>query len=75
MAKSVASKKETRKLTQLKARDKQSFLLLSDEVSRILRRIILTLLVVAAMSQMALQNEQIRYWVTSVDRLEGTKLQ
>ncbi|GGD69367.1 hypothetical protein [Paenibacillus nasutitermitis] len=47
---------------------------LSDEVSQVLKKMIITLLVALVISQLALQIPQVRMWVTGVDRLEGTPL-
>ncbi|MFC4103750.1 hypothetical protein [Paenibacillus xanthanilyticus] len=45
---------------------------ISDEVSKMLQKIVITLLIAAVLSQLALQSAPIRRWVTGVDRLEGT---
>ncbi|QYR19931.1 hypothetical protein KZ483_18905 [Paenibacillus sp. sptzw28] len=45
---------------------------LSDEVTSLLQKIVITLLIAVVLSQLALQIPQVRAWVTGVDRLEGT---
>lgn len=48
---------------------------LSDDVTRILKKIVITLLIAVIISQLAMQSGAIRRWVTGVDRLEGTPFQ
>ncbi|MNG12512.1 hypothetical protein D3C84_961280 [compost metagenome] len=48
---------------------------LSEEVSRVLRNIVLTLLVLAVLSQCLLRSDAIRQHLTYADKLEGTPLQ
>jgi len=47
---------------------------LSEEVSRVLRNIVLTLLVLAVLSQWALRSDTVRQHLTYADKLEGTPL-
>jgi len=47
---------------------------LSDDVSNVLKKIVITLLVALVISQLALQIPQVRIWITGVDRLEGAPL-
>ncbi|MDQ0058216.1 hypothetical protein [Paenibacillus harenae] len=47
---------------------------LSDEVSAVLKKIIISLLILLVCSQAALQNDTIRHWLTGVDRWEGISL-
>lgn len=48
---------------------------IADDVSKILQKIVITLLIAAVLSQLALQSAPIRRWVTGVDRLEGMPFQ
>ncbi|MCQ6558057.1 hypothetical protein [Paenibacillus mendelii] len=48
---------------------------LSDDVTQILKKIVITLLIAVVISQLAMQSGVIRRWVTGVDRLEGTPFQ
>ncbi|MBB3109259.1 hypothetical protein FHS18_001311 [Paenibacillus phyllosphaerae] len=48
---------------------------LSDDVSKMLQKIVITLLVAVVFCQLAMQSNTVRRWVTSVDRLEGTPFQ
>ncbi|WP_127530778.1 hypothetical protein [Paenibacillus kobensis] len=48
---------------------------LSEEVSRVLRNIVLTLLVLAILSQCLLRSDMIRQHLTYADKLEGMPLQ
>lgn len=57
-----------------KRRTRKQLLLLSEEVSAVLRKMIITLLILLVCSQVALQNNEIRQWLTGVDRWEGTRL-
>ncbi|CAM4502349.1 hypothetical protein FHS16_004494 [Paenibacillus endophyticus] len=47
---------------------------LTDEVSAILRKIIITLVILLVCSQAALQNHAVRHWLTGVDQREGVRL-
>ncbi|WP_424766094.1 hypothetical protein [Paenibacillus sp. sgz302251] len=62
-----------RKIINRKRKRKQ-LLHLTDEVTAILRRIIISLLILLVCSQAALQNHTIRHWLTGVDQWEGTRL-
>lgn len=44
---------------------------LSDDVTNILKKIVIMLLLAIVLSQLALQLPVVRNWVTGVDRLEG----
>lgn len=57
-----------------KRRTRKQLLQLSEEVSAVLRKMIITLLILLVFSQVALQNNEIRQWLTGVDRWEGTRL-
>ncbi len=57
-----------------KIRNRKQLLRLTDEVSAILRKIIITLLILLVCSQAALQNDTVRHLLTGVDRWEGTRL-
>lgn len=57
-----------------KKRSRKKWLNLTDEVSRILRKMIITLLILLVCSQAALQNNAVRHWLTVVDQWEGTRL-
>jgi len=57
-----------------KRRNRKQLLRLSDEVSAVLRKMIITMLILLVFSQVALQNNEIRQWLTGVDRWEGTRL-
>ncbi|UVI32369.1 hypothetical protein [Paenibacillus spongiae] len=48
---------------------------LSDDVTEILKKIVITLLIAVVISQVAMQSGAVRRWVTGVDRLEGTSFQ
>ncbi|MNE81167.1 hypothetical protein D3C80_1777970 [compost metagenome] len=47
---------------------------LTDEVSAILRKIVIILLILLACSQLALQNDMVRRLVTGVEKWEGDRL-
>ncbi|RCW51135.1 hypothetical protein [Paenibacillus prosopidis] len=57
-----------------KKRSRKQLLQLTEEVSTVLRKIIITLLILLVCSQAALQNNVVRHWLTGVDRWEGTRL-
>ncbi|MGM0880493.1 MAG: hypothetical protein ACQEXQ_05555 [Bacillota bacterium] len=57
-----------------KKRTRKQLLQLTEEVSSVLRKIIITLLILLVCSQAALQNNFVRHWLTGVDRWEGTRL-
>lgn len=57
-----------------KNRSRKQLLRLTEEVSSVLRKIIITLLILLVCSQAALQNNVVRHWLTGVDRWEGTRL-
>lgn len=57
-----------------KKRSRKKWLKLTEEVSNVLRKIIITLLILLVCSQAALQNNAIRHWLTGVDQWEGTRL-
>jgi hypothetical protein len=57
-----------------KKRSRKQLLQLTEEVSSVLRKIIITLLILLVCSQAALQNNVVRNWLTGVDRWEGTRL-
>lgn len=57
-----------------KKRSRKQLLQLTEEVSSVLRKIIITLLILLVCSQVALQNNVVRHWLTGVDRWEGTRL-
>lgn len=57
-----------------KKRSRKQLLQLTEEVSSVLRKIIITLLILLVCSQAALQNNVVRHWLTGVDRWEGTRL-
>ncbi|QHT60515.1 hypothetical protein GXP70_11595 [Paenibacillus lycopersici] len=50
----------------------KDYIALADQVTKVLRIVVLALLLAVAASQLALQIPQVRMWVTGVDRLEGT---
>ncbi|WP_164545563.1 hypothetical protein [Paenibacillus albus] len=43
-----------------------------DNMTKVLKKIIIVLLAAILLSQLALQVPAVRLWVTGVDRLEGT---
>ncbi|WP_042162596.1 hypothetical protein [Paenibacillus gorillae] len=45
---------------------------LSDAVSSRLAKLAILLLIAVVLSQIALQNDTIRRWITDIERLEGT---
>ncbi|BBH21020.1 hypothetical protein Back11_23650 [Paenibacillus baekrokdamisoli] len=47
---------------------------LSDEVTNVLKKIIIILLIAVVLSQLALQIPRVRVWITGVDRMEGTPI-
>ncbi|MGO4544237.1 hypothetical protein AB4Z29_05530 [Paenibacillus sp. 2TAB23] len=47
---------------------------LTDEVSAVLRKIIIMLVILLVCSQAALQNHAVRQWLTGVDQREGVRL-
>ncbi|OMF35183.1 hypothetical protein BK133_10740 [Paenibacillus sp. FSL H8-0548] len=46
----------------------------TDEISSIIKKIIITLVILLVCSQAALQNNSVRLWLTGVDQWEGTRL-
>lgn len=64
------------KLRQLFARKRtkrlKGFEELSDDVTDVLKKIVIILLILLVASQLVLQIPQVRLWITGVDRLEGT---
>ncbi|MDQ8735479.1 hypothetical protein [Paenibacillus sp. LHD-38] len=57
-----------------KKRSRNQMLKLTDDVSAVLRKIIITLVILLVCSQAALQNNVVRHWLTGVDQREGTRL-
>ncbi|WP_419873771.1 hypothetical protein [Candidatus Pristimantibacillus sp. PTI5] len=57
-----------------KKRSRNQILKLTDDVSSVLRKIIITLVILLVFSQAALQNNAVRHWLTGVDQWEGTRL-
>ncbi|WP_141501032.1 hypothetical protein [Paenibacillus luteus] len=57
-----------------KNKSRKQLVRLADEVSAILRKIIITLLILLICSQALLQNNAVRHWLTGVDQWEGTRL-
>lgn len=53
---------------------KDDMLRLANGISKLLLRAVLALLILLLISQLALQNDTIRGFVTSADRWEGTRL-
>lgn len=58
-----------------KLKSRKQFIQVADAVSHVLRAAIIVLLILIVISQMAIQNDTIRHWLTDVDRLEGTRLE
>jgi hypothetical protein len=57
-----------------KKRSRKQMLNLTEEVSSVLRKIIIGLIILLVFSQAALQNNAVRHWLTGVDQWEGTRL-
>ncbi|WP_238190327.1 hypothetical protein [Paenibacillus sp. L3-i20] len=57
-----------------KKRSRKELLKLSDIVTGLLRKAVIVLLLLAFLTQIAVQNDTIRNWLTSADRWEGTRL-
>jgi hypothetical protein len=57
-----------------KKRSRKQMLKLTEDVSSVLRKIIITLVILLVCSQAALQNDAVRHWLTGVDQWEGTRL-
>jgi hypothetical protein len=57
-----------------KKRSRKQMLNLTEEVSSVLRKIIIGLIILLVFSQTALQNNAVRHWLTGVDQWEGTRL-
>ncbi|OBZ17813.1 MULTISPECIES: hypothetical protein [Bacillales] len=55
-------------------RSRKQMLKLTEEVSGVLRKIIIGLVILLVCSQAALQNNTVRHWLTGVDQWEGTRL-
>lgn len=53
---------------------REQLLRMTDKVSYLLRKIVVGLLIFVVCSQILLQNEKVRHWVTGVDQWEGTRL-
>ncbi|MCR2803038.1 hypothetical protein [Paenibacillus soyae] len=53
---------------------REEVLKLANAIGKLLARAALALLILMLLSQLALQNEMIRGFVTSADRWEGTRL-
>lgn len=53
-------------------RSQKHYEAITDQVTRILKIMIIMLLAAILLSQLALQIPAVRLWVTGVDRLEGT---
>ncbi|MBM7564465.1 hypothetical protein [Paenibacillus sacheonensis] len=53
-------------------KSQRSYIEAADQVTKVLKWIVIGLLIAIAASQLALQIPQVRMWVTGVDRLEGT---
>ncbi|REE94253.1 hypothetical protein A8990_10144 [Paenibacillus taihuensis] len=53
-------------------RSQKHYETVTDQVTRILKMIIIVLLAAILLSQLALQIPAVRLWVTGVDKLEGT---
>ncbi|WP_308639119.1 hypothetical protein [Paenibacillus silvisoli] len=53
-------------------RSTKDYAAISDQVTRVLKIILIALLAAVLVSQLALQIPAVRLWVTGVDRLEGT---
>lgn len=53
---------------------RNDLLKLSDRFSKLLLQLVIALLILVLMSQVALQNDRIRGFMTSADRWEGTPL-
>ncbi|MBH5317982.1 hypothetical protein I6N90_09210 [Paenibacillus sp. GSMTC-2017] len=54
--------------------DREQLMKFTESATRILRNVVIILLLLAFLSQIALQNDTIRNWLTSADRWEGTRL-
>ncbi|WP_139994654.1 hypothetical protein [Paenibacillus paridis] len=57
-----------------KKKSRKRLVRLTDEVSAVLRKIIITLLILLFCSQALLQNNAVRHWLTGVEQWEGTRL-
>lgn len=57
-----------------KKTNRKKMIKLTDEVSSVLKKIIITLVILLVCSQAALQNDTVRYWLTGVDQWEGTHM-
>ncbi|WP_169081838.1 hypothetical protein [Paenibacillus sp. PL91] len=57
-----------------KKRSRKQMLNLTEEVSNVLRKIIIGFIILLIFSQAALQNNTVRHWLTGVDQWEGTRL-
>lgn len=57
-----------------KKRSRKQMLNLTEEVSSVLRKIIIGFIILLIFSQAALQNNTVRHWLTGVDQWEGTRL-
>lgn len=62
------------KQRQSRSLTRQSAAEWSDRLSRRLLQVVLTLLVILALAQLAIQNDFVRQLLTSADRWEGTRL-
>ncbi|MCA0754440.1 hypothetical protein KP806_05215 [Paenibacillus sp. N4] len=54
--------------------NRKQLIRLTDEVSSVLKKVIIFLLILLACSQAALQNDWVRQLLTSVDKWEGEPL-
>lgn len=57
-----------------KKRSRKQMLKLTEDVSSVLRKLIITLVILLVFTQAALQNNAVRHWLTGVDQWEGTRL-
>ena len=62
-----------RRSLRRRSSSRKQLLQLAHNISSILRIILIMLLIVIVVSQIALQNNTIRHWLTGVDRWEGAR--
>lgn len=58
----------------LKWLEETELIRLSDSIARLLRYTVIALLLLVILSQLLIQNDRIRSFITSADRWEGTRL-